>query len=358
MKNFVIYTLISFGLLSLSDTIDAQCKSICFKIQSSQQGNVIPVERTFSYGKKDYMLRIFDGIEVAYGLSVSMDVVRQSEDFLVRILLEDNKGKNHLVAESYKEIAPAEESIQLVDFCEETALLEGIKPICMHIILNNAEVTLHSVKVLSECNRELSPHSEEFQKAGLTMKTVRLEESGTIKESMSFENIDYEEVYDNENWFDSRLYELFTSRFLFVVYRRDSTRNIIVNGKEEKRYILQKVFFWTMPINDIDIAEEYWMNIRKCVLENHIAPEYFWKIRDHRNFHVRPKGRVAEDRCSGFPEPLPVRLLQRSRKCHAAAPGIVHIFRQRVGRAHSTERLQIVFFRIGIGRQQSVQRPV
>ena len=164
MKNFVIYTLISFGLLSFSDTIDAQCKSICFKIQSSQQGNVIPVERTFSYGKKDYMLRIFEGIEVAYGLSVSMDVVRQSEDFLVRILLEDNKGKNHLVAESYKEIAPAEESIQLVDFCEETALLEGIKPICMHIILNNAEVTLHSVKVLSECNRELSPHSEEFQK--------------------------------------------------------------------------------------------------------------------------------------------------------------------------------------------------
>lgn len=138
-------------------------------------------------------------------------------------------------------------------------------------------------------------HSEEFQKAGLTMKTVRLEESGTIKESMSFENIDYEEVYDNENWFDSRLYELFTSRFLFVVYRRDTSRNIIVNGKEEKRYILHKVFFWTMPIKDIDVAEEYWMNIRKCVLDNHISPEYFWKIKDHRNFHVRPKGRVAED---------------------------------------------------------------
>ncbi|MBO5630594.1 MAG: hypothetical protein J5965_16135, partial [Aeriscardovia sp.] len=137
--------------------------------------------------------------------------------------------------------------------------------------------------------------SEEFLKAGLTMKTIRVEESGSLKESMSFENIDYEEVYENENWYDSRLYELFTSRFLFVVYRRDSNRNILINGKEEKRYVLQKVFFWTMPLKDVDLAEEYWMNIRKCVLENHIAPEYFWKLRDHRNFHVRPKGRVAAD---------------------------------------------------------------
>ena len=137
--------------------------------------------------------------------------------------------------------------------------------------------------------------SEEFLKAGLTMKTDRIEESGNIKESMSFENIDYEEVFDNDNWYDSRLYELFTSRFLFVVYRRDPSRNIVINGKEEKRYILHKVFFWTMPIKDVDLAEEYWTNIRNCVLENHIDPAYFWKLKDHRNFHVRPKGRVAED---------------------------------------------------------------
>ena len=137
--------------------------------------------------------------------------------------------------------------------------------------------------------------SEEFLKAGLTMKTVRLEDNGRINESMSFENIDYEEVYDNDNWYDSRLYELFTNRFLFVVFRRDSSRNIVINGKEEKRYVLQKVFFWTMPPKDIEIAEEYWQNIRESVLENHIDPQYFWKISDHRKFHVRPKGKVAAD---------------------------------------------------------------
>ena len=137
--------------------------------------------------------------------------------------------------------------------------------------------------------------SEEFLKAGLTMKTVRVEENGSINESMSFENIDYEEVYENENWYDSRLYELFTSRFLFVIFRRDSKKDVIINRKKENRYVLEKVFFWTMPLEDVDIAEEYWMNIRQCVLDNHIDPQYFWKIKDHRHFHVRPKGRVAAD---------------------------------------------------------------
>ncbi len=58
--------------------------------------------------------------------------------------------------------------------------------------------------------------SEEFVKAGLTMKTIRVQEDGKIKEAMSFENIDYMEVAECDNWYDSRLYELYSSRFLFV----------------------------------------------------------------------------------------------------------------------------------------------
>lgn len=61
--------------------------------------------------------------------------------------------------------------------------------------------------------------SEEFQKAGLTMKTIRVQANGIIKEAMSFENIDYIEVAECEEWIDSRLYELYSSRFLFVVFR-------------------------------------------------------------------------------------------------------------------------------------------
>lgn len=129
--------------------------------------------------------------------------------------------------------------------------------------------------------------SEEFLKAGLTMKTIRVQANGNIKEAMSFENIDYMEIAECEDWFESRLYELFSSRFIFVVYREQQ------QGQED--YILDDVFFWTMPQNDLEWAEVYWQHIRNNVLANHISEEYWWKGADRKKFHVRPKAQKAKD---------------------------------------------------------------
>ena len=137
--------------------------------------------------------------------------------------------------------------------------------------------------------------SEEFEKSGLTMKTVRVKRNGSIKESMSFENIDYQEVADCVEWTDSRLYELFTNRFLFVVFRETDNALQLPDGKTEPEYKLEKVAFWTMPQEDLQVAQQYWHNIRQNVLDNHVAPQYFWSIKDNKYFHVRPKAQVADD---------------------------------------------------------------
>lgn len=137
--------------------------------------------------------------------------------------------------------------------------------------------------------------SEEFVKSGLTMKTIRINKNGKIKESMSFENIDYQEVYDCDEWTDSRLYELFTSRFMFVIFKETDNLLSLPNGKTESEYKLDKVAFWTMPQADLNVAMQYWENIRQCVKDGHIAPEYFWGIKDNRDFHVRPKATLAKD---------------------------------------------------------------
>lgn len=129
--------------------------------------------------------------------------------------------------------------------------------------------------------------SEEFLKAGITMKTIRIQANGRIKEAMSFENIDYIEVAECDNWFDSRLYELFSSRFFFVIYQE------MHRGVED--YRLEDVFFWTMPQKDLDIAEEYWNHIRDNVLANNISEKYWWKGRDKKKFHVRPKAQKSTD---------------------------------------------------------------
>lgn len=137
--------------------------------------------------------------------------------------------------------------------------------------------------------------ADEFVKSGITMKTIRINSDGKPAESMSFKNIDYCEVFDNDDWFESEAYELFTTRFLFVIFKPNPGKEIsILNQKTgvtdtEESYILDKVFFWTMPARDLDIAREYWENIRQNVLSDKISLREFWKISDRRKFHVRPK---------------------------------------------------------------------
>ncbi|MCM1142703.1 MAG: hypothetical protein NC453_29375 [Muribaculum sp.] len=144
--------------------------------------------------------------------------------------------------------------------------------------------------------------SEEFIKSGIVMKTIRLQNNGMPKESMSFKNIDYCEIYDNDNWIESEAYEIFTNRFMFVVFKLAVGEEITVYNNATKQevteqsYVLDSVFFWTMPQEDLEIAKVYWENIRQAVLSNNIASGAFWSIGDHRNFHVRPKARVKDDK--------------------------------------------------------------
>lgn len=148
--------------------------------------------------------------------------------------------------------------------------------------------------IASAGNGKNANASEEFVKSGITLKTIRLEANGKPKEAMSFKNIDYEEIYNVGHWEDSELYELYTSRFLFVVYQNTGRQMVITDSKGnrtvENEYRLVKAFFWTMPQDDLKQAFNYWTHIRRNVIQNRIALENFWKISDGKKFHVRPKG--------------------------------------------------------------------
>lgn len=231
----------------------------------------------------------------------------------MRIVLEEIKNKNRSGVYSNIAIKPTEELDQLVLAQElhtktfEEVILERFLPfmhkdyigLC-HQMKREATPSKSKYFIMANAivgNQKVSNvnRAEEFQKAGLTMKTIRMQKNGVLKESMSFENIDYQEIYDCDEWFDSKLYEIFSSRFLFVVFKETDGTITLSDGSKENRYVLEDVFFWTMPQKDLDVAEQYWENIRECVLSNKITPEYFWKISDKKNFHIRPKGRDAAD---------------------------------------------------------------
>ncbi|MDE6332730.1 MAG: hypothetical protein K2L80_09020 [Muribaculaceae bacterium] len=137
--------------------------------------------------------------------------------------------------------------------------------------------------------------ADEFVKSGIMMKTIRLRRNGMPKEAMSFKNIDYQEVFENDNWLESEAYEIFTNRFLFVIFKPEQGKTITVRNNKtgqdviEQSYVLDRVFFWTMSPDDLDLAKKFWEHIRENVTANKIELQYFWNISDKKDFHVRPK---------------------------------------------------------------------
>lgn len=102
-----------------------------------------------------------------------------------------------------------------------------------------------------------SNQAEEFEKANIKVKSIRILENGSMRESMSFPAIDFIE-FAQEEWEESELYRYFEeTRFLFVVYRQI--------GKE---YILKGCQLWNMPTRDLEeTVFEGWKMNQDCIIE-------------------------------------------------------------------------------------------
>ena len=135
---------------------------------------------------------------------------------------------------------------------------------------------------------------EEFEKAEITMKNVQLKSNGKPKEAISFPYFKFKEVV-NENWeqyededsMPSQFRGDLERRFFFVIWRcKDKCK------KEEER-ILEKVFFWNMPVYDLNIVKNMWERTKQAVTESKTSA--FPKESEHQIIHVRPHGRNKAD---------------------------------------------------------------
>ena len=150
-----------------------------------------------------------------------------------------------------------------------------------HLKRNKNHKNFHrelAVKILSGGGSNV----QELNKAGIEMKTVRLQANGKPKESMSFPAFDFLGI-QNQEWEDSAFFERLEKKFLFIVFQLDST------GVEK----LVKVGYWNMPYEDRKEAERVWLDTQKRVgidafdlpgmTESHVA-------------HVRPKAKDGSDK--------------------------------------------------------------
>jgi DNA mismatch repair protein MutH len=125
---------------------------------------------------------------------------------------------------------------------------------------------------------------EEFEKADLELKTVKLEKSGVLTESMSFPYIRYDEII-YEKWESSTLLEQLSKRFLFVVFKKN----------EDGEPFLLKLKFWNMPNKDLEVMKEVWDDAKRKIL----VKDYnnFTKISDRKIGHVRPHDVKGPNKC-------------------------------------------------------------
>ena len=139
---------------------------------------------------------------------------------------------------------------------------------------------------------KLGQKIEEFEKADIQVKTIRLKESNLPKEDISFPAFKYQELIKTD-WDDSEFKNILESKFFFVFYQFKGVS-----------LILKKVRFWNMPYSDILEAKEVWSKmvervstgeIVKKVTDKGIRKTCFPKKSEHRISHVRPHARNAMD---------------------------------------------------------------
>jgi DNA mismatch repair protein MutH len=130
----------------------------------------------------------------------------------------------------------------------------------------------------------------EFEKAEIAVKTIRLNDDGTLNEHMSFPNVNYKEIVQEFDWEESALYKLFTRRFLFVIFRKPKV-------KDDKKVKLDRVMFWAMPAKDLKHAEILWLDTKKKVESGDY--DHFIKPKESLVCHIRPKAQNAADTTEG-----------------------------------------------------------
>lgn len=136
-------------------------------------------------------------------------------------------------------------------------------------------------------------HAEEFEKANIAVKTIRIEKNNRIKESMSFPTFKYKELIEEE-WESSTFRNyLEETRFMFVVYKYNEKEELVLKGCQ----------FWNIPFNDLHVEVHKVWEATKRVLVEGLKVE----VRNGKNYsnfpgmaensvsHVRPHAQNSKD---------------------------------------------------------------
>ena len=175
------------------------------------------------------------------------------------------------------------------------------KELMKELSINSNAKNINSLLINKMFNvRSNLAETEEFQKANIIPKTIRIEENGRIKESISFPAFKYTDIV-NQDWKTCDLREeLETTKYMFFVFKK-------VNNE----YIFKGIKLWNMPELDIETSVmEMWKATYNTIKSGNMVKSItngkrktnFVGLSDNEVCHVRPHGRNSKD-----VYPLPVK---------------------------------------------------
>ncbi|WP_370751182.1 Sau3AI family type II restriction endonuclease [Eubacterium sp.] len=135
--------------------------------------------------------------------------------------------------------------------------------------------------------------AEEFEKAGIVVKTIRIENNNKIKENMSFPTFKFKKLIE-ETWEDSTFCNyLANTKFFFIVYKYDENNVLRLKGCQ----------FWNIPYNDLNgNVKDVWEETVRVLKEGLIIKEVngrltnnFPKASNNPISHVRPHAKDKND---------------------------------------------------------------
>ncbi|MGL5724807.1 Sau3AI family type II restriction endonuclease [Cetobacterium sp.] len=226
------------------------------------------------------------------------------------MVYEELLQKNHLELISIKsEHETLEETLQNIfkPFIGKTAY-EIEEQLSMEVDYTKANLAKNYYSLLS--NKILGVDSEkieEFKKAGVTLKTIRIDKNGLPLESISFPKFKFLDLVAEAEWEESQLFNyLVENKFFFVVYEiTTETKKQFkeLSSFEQRKHLkLKKVKLWGVPSSGLDKMEELWNETRRVINEGVIIEK-----RGMRNFnnlpsstfngvgHVRPHAKDSSD---------------------------------------------------------------
>ena len=215
--------------------------------------------------------------------------VESKESFIKSIVELENKTFEEIIYDTFKPYVGMSLS-EIDSLLEEPIRREGNKQYIR-------SYTSRMMKVQQDYLDSL----EEFDKANIQIKTIRLTKKGSLKESMSFPTFDFIEVA-NEEWETSDLRDMLSStKFLFVVFKE-------INDSI-KEYEFVGVKLWNMPVSDLEgRVKQVWEKTNSILngdlvlnVKGNQVKNNFPKISDKMIAHVRPH---AIDRTVTNPLPL------------------------------------------------------